>query len=113
MSLEPAVTLTARSPNRLFRLLLESHDGRCYGAAARILHPSSLMGTDGAPHAEVERPEAISHRPRTGRHANRGHRDEPIKLARCRHRAWRRAPAVEEARGRCEHIAEDAVSMAG
>jgi hypothetical protein len=28
MSLEPAVTLTARSPNRLFRLVLESHNGR-------------------------------------------------------------------------------------
>ena len=34
--------LTVRPPNRLFRLVLESHDGRCYGAAARILHPSSL-----------------------------------------------------------------------
>ena len=36
-------SLTARPPKRLFRLVLESHDGRCYGAAARILHPSSLM----------------------------------------------------------------------
>jgi len=27
----------------LFHLVFESHDGRCYGAAARISHPSSLM----------------------------------------------------------------------
>src|SRR6516225_10144496 len=32
--------LTARPPKRLFHLVLESHDGRCYGAAAWILHPS-------------------------------------------------------------------------
>jgi hypothetical protein len=36
-------SLPARSRNRLFRLVFESHDGRCYGAAARILHPSLLM----------------------------------------------------------------------
>jgi hypothetical protein len=36
--LVPAVRLTARPPERLFRLVFESHDGRCYGAAARILH---------------------------------------------------------------------------
>src|SRR5258708_40244477 len=30
--------LTARPPERLFRLVFESHTGRCYGAAARILH---------------------------------------------------------------------------
>src|SRR6516164_6176896 len=36
--LVPAVRLTARPPKRLFRLVFESHDGRCYGAAARILH---------------------------------------------------------------------------
>src|SRR3974390_3195895 len=29
---------TARPPQRLFHLVLESHDGRCYGAVARILH---------------------------------------------------------------------------
>src|ERR1035437_1440451 len=28
MSLEPAVTLTVRPPNRLFRLVFESHNGR-------------------------------------------------------------------------------------
>src|SRR3974390_3568710 len=31
-------SMTARPTKRLFRLILESHDGRCYGAAARILH---------------------------------------------------------------------------
>jgi hypothetical protein len=30
--LEPAVTLTARSPERLFHLVFESHDGRALGA---------------------------------------------------------------------------------
>jgi hypothetical protein len=30
--------LTTRPRLRLFYLVLESHDGRCYGAAARILH---------------------------------------------------------------------------
>src|SRR6478735_8842465 len=29
---------TARPTKRLFCLVLGSHDGRCYGAAARILH---------------------------------------------------------------------------
>jgi hypothetical protein len=38
--LEPAVTSTARSRQRWFHLVFESHDGRCYGAAAWILHPS-------------------------------------------------------------------------
>src|SRR6478672_853925 len=65
------------------------------------------------PHAEVERPESIPHRPRTGRHVDCSHRDEPVELARCRYCAWRRAPAVEEARGRRERIAEAAASMAG
>jgi hypothetical protein len=32
------VCKTARPPQRLFHLVFESHDGRCYGAAARILH---------------------------------------------------------------------------
>src|SRR5271169_2922707 len=31
-------SVTARPRYRLFHLVLESHDGRCYGAAARILH---------------------------------------------------------------------------
>src|SRR6185369_447739 len=65
-----------------------------------------------SPHAEVERPEPIPHRPRAGRHADRSHRDEPVELARWRHCAWRRAPTVEEARSRRELIAEASASMA-
>src|SRR6478735_257920 len=64
------------------------------------------------PHAEVERSEPIPEPPRSGRHADRRSRTEPVELARRRHRAWRRAPAVEEARGRRERIAEVAASMA-
>src|SRR5260370_14625935 len=30
--------MTVRPAERLFHPVLESHDGRCYGAAARILH---------------------------------------------------------------------------
>src|SRR6266403_4895577 len=63
-------------------------------------------------HAEVERSEPIPEPPRSGRHADRRYRTEPVKLARRRHRAWRGAPAVEEARGRRERIAEVAASMA-
>ena len=83
------------------------------GGAEDIFHPSSLIYTDGAPHAEVRRPEPIPDHPRTWRHAYRGHRDEPVELARCRYCAWGRAPAVEEARNRRERIAETAASMAG
>ena len=83
------------------------------GGAGDIFNPSSLIYTDGAPHAEVRRPEPIPDHPRTWRYADRGHRDEPVELARCRYRAWRRAPAVEEARNRRERIAETAASMAG
>src|ERR1700758_4649018 len=78
----------------------------------RIWHSSALMRTDGAPHAEVERPEPIPHAPQTGRHADRRDRDEPVELARCGDCAWRRAPAIEEARGRREHVAEAAQSLA-
>src|ERR1700736_744688 len=42
----------------------------------------------------------------------RRYRTEPVELARRRQRAWRRAPAVEEACGRRERIAEVAASMA-
>ena len=41
--LGPAVTRTARPPHKLFHLVFESHDGRCYGAAAGISHRSSLI----------------------------------------------------------------------
>src|SRR4029077_29150 len=83
------------------------------GGAGDIFNPSSLIYTDGAPHAEVRRPEPIPDHPRTWRYADRSHRDEPVELARCRYRAWGRAPAVEEARNRRERIAETAASMAG
>src|SRR5258707_9144243 len=49
---------------------------------------------------------------RSRRHADCRHRDEPVELARCRHRAWRRAPAIEEARVRRERLAELAQSLA-
>src|ERR1700694_2768697 len=39
------------------------------GGAEDIFHPSSLIYTDGAPHAEVRRPEPIPDHPRTWRHA--------------------------------------------
>src|SRR4029453_7069793 len=35
---EPAVHLTARSPERLFHLVLESHDGRAPGADSEEKH---------------------------------------------------------------------------
>src|SRR6266404_4684700 len=57
------------------------------------------------PNAHAERPEPIPYRPETGQHIDRGNRNELVELARCRRRAWRRAPAVEEARGRRERIA--------
>src|SRR5258705_9614684 len=64
------------------------------------------------PNAHAERPEPIPYRPETGQHIDRGNRNELVELARCRYSAWRRAPAVEEARGRRERIAEAAASMA-
>jgi hypothetical protein len=69
-------------------------------------------GTDGAPNAKAERPEPIPYRPETGQHTDRGDRNEFVELARCRHRAWRRASAVEEACSRRERIAEAAQSLA-
>ena len=59
-----------------------------------------------------KRSEPVPEPPRSGRHADRRNRTEPVELARRRHRAWRRAPAVEEARGRRERIAEVAALMA-
>src|SRR3712207_5598624 len=55
--------------------------------------------TDGAPHATAERLEPVTCCSEPGRHLNRDHRDEPIKLARRRHRPWDRAPPAEEAHG--------------
>src|SRR6266404_813895 len=68
--------------------------------------------TDGGPNAKAERPEPIRYRPETGQHTDRSDRNEFAELARCRHRAWRRASAVEEACGRRERIAEAAQSLA-
>src|SRR6266478_3213945 len=65
-----------------------------------------------SPHANAERPEPIPYRPETGHHTDRGDRNELVKLARCRHRAWRQAPAIEEAPGRRERIAEASQSLA-
>src|SRR5260370_38144262 len=65
------------------------------------------------PNAKAERPEQIPYRPETGQHTDRGDRNEFVELARCRYRAWRRAPAAEEACGRRERIAEAAQSLAG
>src|SRR6266480_3603681 len=62
--------------------------------------------------AKAERSESIPYRPETRQHADRGDRNEPVELARCRHRAWRRASAVEEACGRRECVAEAIVSLA-
>src|SRR5215204_5114716 len=55
--------------------------------------------TDGAPHATAERLEPVTYCSEPGRHLNRSHRDEPIELARRRHRPRDRAPPAEEARG--------------
>src|SRR6266850_1726587 len=68
--------------------------------------------TNGGPNAKAERPEPIPYRPETGQHTDRGDRNEFVELARCRHRAWRRASAVEEACSRRERIAEAAQSLA-
>src|ERR1700730_2558482 len=68
--------------------------------------------TYGGPNAKAERPEPIPYRPETGQHTDRSDRNEFAELARCRHRAWRRASAVEEACGRRERIAEAAQSLA-
>src|SRR3981189_2957310 len=65
-----------------------------------------------APNAKAERPEPIPYRFGTGQHTDRSDRNEFVELARCRHRAWRRAPAVEEACGRRERIAEAVASVA-
>src|SRR6516165_9298443 len=100
----------ARSPQRLFHLVLGSHDGRCYGAAAWILHPSFAVNRWSS-HADVEQLESVPPRPRTSQHIDCGHRDEPVELARCRYRAWHRASAIEEAGG--QRITEAAASMAG
>src|SRR6266851_3246129 len=83
---------------------------RCYGAGVDedIASVDVDVNRWSTPHAEVERPEPIPHASQTGSHADRRDRDEPFELARCGDCAWHRAPAVEEARGRREHLAEAA-----
>src|SRR3979411_330055 len=87
---------------------------RCYGAGVGedIVSVDVDVNRWRQPHAEVERPEPIPHASQTGWHADRRDRDEPFELARCGDCAWHRAPAVEEARGRREHLAEAAHSLA-
>src|SRR5207302_11305851 len=83
------------------------------GRAARTMAPSSLQRINGAPHATAERFEQIPRNSRTRCDTNRRDRDGPVELAGRRYRAWRRALAVEEARGRGERVAETAQSLAG
>src|ERR1700675_2141871 len=64
------------------------------------------------PNAKAGRPEPIPYRSETRQHTDRGDRNELVELARCRHRAWSRASAVEEARGRRERVAEAIASLA-
>ena len=61
MSAGPAVRLTARPPNRLFYLVLESHDGRGLGADSEEKHePASDIDTamvvDGLKALDPKRP---------------------------------------------------------
>src|SRR5262249_43118790 len=63
-------------------------------------------------HGEVERSKPIPCPSQAGWHADRRHRDESVELARFQYRAWRRAPAVEEARCRRDRIAKATASMA-
>src|SRR5947209_5655564 len=70
------------------------------GRAARTMAPSSLQRINGAPHATAERFEQIPRISRTRCNTDRRDRDGPVELAGRRYRAWRRALAVEEGRGR-------------
>src|SRR6266404_4433124 len=104
------MTVARRTPGPAYANL----QGRCYGAGVGedIASVDVDVNRWSTPHAEVERPEPIPHASQTGWHANRRDRDEPFELARCRDCAWHRAPAVEEARGRRERLAEAAQSLA-
>src|SRR4051812_3137926 len=70
-------------------------------------------GNDGAPHATAERLEPVTCCSEPGRHLDRSHRDEPIELARRRHRPRDRAPPAEEARARPGGVAGLARALAG
>src|ERR1700726_3263827 len=79
---------------------VKSAEKDAMGRAARTMVPSSLQRINGAPHATAERFEQIPRNSRTRCNTNRRDRDGPVELAGRRYRAWRRALAVEEARGR-------------
>src|SRR4249919_2856756 len=79
---------------------VKSAEKDAMGRAARTMAPSSLQRINGAPHATAERFEQIPRNSRTRCNTNRRDRDGPVELAGRRYRAWRRALAVEEARGR-------------
>jgi transposase len=79
---------------------VKSAEKDAMGRAARTMAPSSLQRINGAPHATAERFEQIPRNSRTRCNTDRRDRDGPVELACLRYRAWRRALAVEEARGR-------------
>src|SRR5437667_5338736 len=79
---------------------VKSAEKDAMGRAARTMAPSSLQRINGAPHATAERFEQIPRSSRTRCNTNRRDRDGPVELAGRRYRAWRRALAVEEGRGR-------------
>src|SRR4029077_13813952 len=79
---------------------VKSAEKDAMGRAARTMAPSSLQRINGAPHATAERFEQIPRNSRTRCNTNRRDRDGPVELAGRRYRAWCRALAVEEARGR-------------
>ena len=78
---------------------VKSAEKDAMGQAARTMAPSSLQRIHGAPHATSERFEQIPRNSRTRCNTDRRDRDGPVELAGRRYRAWRRALAVEEARG--------------
>src|SRR5216684_5182127 len=83
-----------------------------WGGGEEIAHIVADVTRWRPPNAKAERPEPIPYRFETGQHTDRSDRNEFVELARCRHRAWRRASAVQEACGRRERIAE-AAQIAG
>src|SRR3979490_2662245 len=73
-----------------------------WGGGEEIAHIVADVTRWRAPNAKAERPEPIPYRFETGQHTDRSDRNEFVELARCRHRARRRASAVEEACSRRE-----------
>jgi transposase len=79
---------------------VKSAEKDAMGRAARTMAPSSLQRINGAPHATAERFEQIPRNSQTRCNTDRRDRDGPVELAGRWYRAWRRALAVVEARGR-------------